>query len=203
MGGEAHVWDEMYRGGDYLRRWDSREPSPELIALVAAGTIPVKGRTLDIGCGAGRDAVFLAQQGYRSVGVDISAAALEIAAERARQAGVLVDWRPGNALELPLEAASIDFASDRGCFHHIPEALRPRYSAEVARVLRPGRSFLLRGCRLASDEDPSDDPFVAVTEASIDRAFGGKEWSRGPILPLRLVSDAGALDSNVVLLHRK
>jgi SAM-dependent methyltransferase len=198
----ASVWDAMYRSEEYLRRWDYRHPSAELVALVAAGTIPRGGRTLDLGCGAGRDAIFLARCGFRAVGVDLSEEALAIARGRAREAGVTVDWRRSSVLELPLPDRSVDFATDRGLIHHISEAKRPRYAAEVARVLRPGGCLLLRGSARAAAEDPDDAAFVALSEESIDRTFVPHGFRRGPVLPIALISDAGELESNLVLLRR-
>ncbi|MGM0867411.1 MAG: class I SAM-dependent methyltransferase [Bacillota bacterium] len=72
---------------------------------------------LDVGCGAGQEAVFLAQHGLNMIGVDLSAEALRIAAEQAKEAGVQVDWLHGNVLDLPVEEQSVDFVNDRGCFH--------------------------------------------------------------------------------------
>jgi ubiquinone/menaquinone biosynthesis C-methylase UbiE len=192
----------MYRSGEYLRRWDYRHPSGELVALVVAGSIPRGGRTVDLGCGAGRDAIFLGRCGFRSVGVDVSEEALAVARERAREAGVAVDRRRGSVLDLPLADRCVDFATDRGCIHRISEADRPRYAAEVARVLKPGGSLRLRGCARSAAEDPNDAPFVALTEDSIDRTFVPRGFRRGPMLPIVLVSDAGEWESNIVLLRR-
>jgi SAM-dependent methyltransferase len=202
MGKDATFWDAMYRDGEYLRRWDYRSASPELVAIVAAGLISHAGQTLDIGCGAGRDAIFLARLGYRSIGVDLSETALAVARQRAREAGVSVEWRRASALDLPLPDSSVEFATDRGCFQHIPEGERGRYASELARVLKPRGHFLLRGCRWTADDDPRDAPFVAVSGESIDHAFFREHWAHGPVLPVLLVSDAGALDANMVVLRR-
>ncbi|MCC7477324.1 class I SAM-dependent methyltransferase [bacterium] len=191
-------WDQAYASGEYLEHWDYRFPSQELVSLVASGAISPGSRVLDIGCGAGREIVFLARCGYEAVGVDLSAEALKIGAERAHQAGVSVDFRLGSALQLPLEDASIDFANDRGCFHHIADMLRMQYAEEVARVLRPGGRLMLRGCR-----EEGDESFVLVTEAVIDQYFRPEVFSRGPVLPIELISDAGSLKANVVVLTRR
>jgi ubiquinone/menaquinone biosynthesis C-methylase UbiE len=146
-------WDESYRSGGFLRMWDYKVPTQELVATVAALNLPAGANALDIGCGAGREAIFLAQCGFRTIGVDFAPTALAIAADRALRAGVRIQWRTGSALALPVPDASIDFATDRGCFHHVDEADRPAYARELARVLRPGGRFLLRGCR--RDDMPS------------------------------------------------
>ena len=167
------------------------------MATIASLGLPRGASALDIGCGAGTESVFLASCGLRTTGVDLSSTALAIAADRAQRAGVSVGGRTGTALAPPVPAASVDFANDRGCFHHVPEPDRPAYAREVARVLRPGGRLLLRGCRRA------DMPmFVTVTEEVIDRHFAPPVFARGPVLPITLASDSGSLDSNLVLLTR-
>ncbi|NJL26785.1 MAG: class I SAM-dependent methyltransferase [Thermoanaerobaculia bacterium] len=86
---------------------------------VAGGLVPAGGTVLDVGCGAGVEAIFMASLGFEVIGVDRSEAGLEIARERAKTAGVGVEWRLGDALALPVETESIDLALDRGCFHVI------------------------------------------------------------------------------------
>ena len=81
---DASFWDETYESGDYLNHWDYSFPSHELVAAVALRP-PTSGEmALDLGCGAGREAIFLATYGFRVIAVDISAKALEIARNRAR-----------------------------------------------------------------------------------------------------------------------
>jgi SAM-dependent methyltransferase len=192
----AHDWDAWYRSGQY-NHWDYAHPSQELVAAVAALGLGRGASALDLGCGAGRETIFLARLGLRATGADASGPALEIARGRAREAGVLVRWVRADVLDLPLPSASVDFANDRGCFHHVAHRDRARFAAEVARVLRPGGSLLLRGA------DPSQEGgFVAVTAEEIERWFPRAGLSPGPVLPITLVSDTGTLRANVVVLRR-
>ncbi len=191
----AYDWDGLYKSGDF-RHWDYAHASQELVSTVAALALPRGTRALDLGCGGGRETVFLALSGFRAVGVDLSGPALRIAHGRAREAGVSVQWMRASVLDLPLPSASQGFANDRGCFHHVAREHRGRYAAEVARVLRKGASLLLRGA------DPTQEGFVAVTEEEIDRWFARPTFARGPVLPITLVSDSGTLSANLVLLRR-
>jgi ubiquinone/menaquinone biosynthesis C-methylase UbiE len=97
-----------------------------------------------VGCGTGGDAVFLAGLGIATTGLDLSGDALIRARERAAAGGVEVTWIEGSALDLPLDAASIDLVTDRGCLHHIDGRDHTRYASEAARVLRPGGTLLVR-----------------------------------------------------------
>jgi SAM-dependent methyltransferase len=109
----------------------------------------------------------------------------------------MVDWREGSVLELPFGEASIHFAQDRGCFHHVPDAERERYASELARVLVPGARFLLSGGRHSGGAAGE-----AVDAASIDRVFAS-EFTRGAVVPYVAHSDAGTMDANLVLLERR
>ncbi|MBT2445146.1 class I SAM-dependent methyltransferase [Streptomyces sp. ISL-36] len=84
----AEFWEDRYRNSD--RVWSGR-PN-ELLVREVTGLAP--GTALDLGCGEGGDAVWLAAAGWRVTGVDISATALERAARHAAEAGVgqRVSW---------------------------------------------------------------------------------------------------------------
>lgn len=87
------VYDFLYRIGAarWKRGWDAG-PSPELEALVHAGTLTPEAvggtRAVDLGCGSGANTIFLAQCGFDATGVDFSGAAIEQARSAASQAGV-------------------------------------------------------------------------------------------------------------------
>ncbi len=197
---DSKFWDDSYVTGAFRDHWDYAVPSQELVSLVAAGVIPPHASVVDMGCGAGRESVFLAECGFDVIGVDISSKALEIAKRRAWDAGVEVDFRQGNFFELPIDDLSIGFVNDRGGFHLVSEKYRPQYVAEVRRVLKPDGIVMIRG---ASAEE-IDENLTPVTEESIDEHFPASEFSRGPVLPIKLVSDAeGTLDGRIVVLRKK
>jgi tellurite methyltransferase len=79
-------WDERYRNGEHT----IKEPSP-LLRTAIASLKP--GRALDIACGVGRHAIFLAEHGWHATAVDSSRVGIEILQQRAREAGVAVEAR--------------------------------------------------------------------------------------------------------------
>ncbi len=83
---DAEAWDERY-GEDQL--W-SGHPNEQLV--VEASDLEA-GTALDVGCGEGADAIWLAERGWRVTGIDVSARALGRAARAAEMAGAEVDWR--------------------------------------------------------------------------------------------------------------
>jgi ubiquinone/menaquinone biosynthesis C-methylase UbiE len=194
-------WEEAYINGSFRDMWDLSYPSQELVAFIATIKFPKVTVGLDVGCGAGREAIFLAQHGLDMIGVDLSEEALRIAAERAKEAGVQVDWRHGNVLDLPVEDQSVDFVNDRGCFHTIAEKERDQFAREIARILKPGGMMLLRGCR----EKIEKGHFVPVTGQAVDRHFG-KYFDFGKVFPIQMVTGIGfnpeGMKGNLVVLKK-
>ena len=168
----AENWERRYREGDLP--WDSGCPCDELAArfdeLALAARIrgdghgqrsadsSVRVTALDIGCGTGTNAMWMAQRGFEIVGVDIAATAIERAREKAGRAGVAnVRFVCGDILEtLPVAMCSVDFVFDRGCFHTLEPEDRDPFVRRVAEVLRPdGHWLMLSG---NADEQRGDRP---------------------------------------------
>ena len=102
---DAAEWDERY--GNAERVW-SGEPNGALVAEVG-GLEP--GRALDVGCGEGADAVWLARRGWQVTALDVSRVALDRAEHQARDAGVHVAWVHAGLVEAALPAGSFDLVS--------------------------------------------------------------------------------------------
>lgn len=136
-------WDEFYddrsRGVPFFRP----DPDESLVAWHRKGLleVPAGGRALDIGCGPGRNAVWLAEQGYDVDALDLSAAALHWGRERAAEAGVEVNFVRTNAFEWSVPTGGYDLVYDSGCFHHIPPHRRISYRSLLERALAPGGAF--------------------------------------------------------------
>ncbi len=101
-------------------------------------------RALDLGCGTGTNAVYLARHGWDVVGVDFAPRAVA----RARQRAALEHTTSANFIaadvtQLPDLGSPFDLALDIGCLHSLPARGRARYAAGLARVLRSGATYLL------------------------------------------------------------
>jgi SAM-dependent methyltransferase len=103
------------------------------------------GRALDLGCGTGRDAVYLAEHGWTVTGIDGVKQAIEAAKERSEGAGVDVNWILGDVTQLQTLglADGFDFVLDRGCFHGLSDSERDRCARGVTALTGPGARLLL------------------------------------------------------------
>ncbi|MBI2921568.1 MAG: class I SAM-dependent methyltransferase [Planctomycetes bacterium] len=138
------TWNAFYRATSTQDLpWHSGSAEPELMDLVRYGRLKPC-RALDVGCGQGTEAVFLALARFKVSAIDIAPRALARAKKLAKLLGAKVDFRLGSALSLPFRAREFAFVTDRGCFHSLGEEERPQWVAEIARVLRPGGTLLLR-----------------------------------------------------------
>ena len=135
------LWDGSYRGGK-RPFWDAGLPSGELRRVVEQGIIR-PGPAVDLGCGSGTDAVYLASKGFDVTAIDIAPTALSQAREKANRAGVKVRWLLANVLSLP-KLESFEFIFDRGCYHEVRFDNAAAYVETVRRLSQPGRTrFLL------------------------------------------------------------
>lgn len=129
-------WDSDYSSG--FTPWDSGTPDESLVGVVRAGIVR-PGRTLEVGCGTGTNALWLAGQGFDVIGIDVAARAIERARAKApacrfEALDFLTDDPPGGPF---------DFVFDRGCWHVFDEAVvRKRFAARVAALLAPGGKWL-------------------------------------------------------------
>jgi SAM-dependent methyltransferase len=192
----ASAWSDTYRMGDHSL-WDHVSPSSELVGYILGARLPARTRALDLGCGAGADAIFLAQQNFEVHGLDFSAEALCLAEQRARECGVRVDWHECSALNTPFDVGYFDLITDRGCCHHIGGLLRRRYAEEVARILKPGGVLFLRGRREV------DDPFFPIDRNSLSESFDSDRFEIGPDIPFFYEVDSGGIYATAVTIFRR
>jgi SAM-dependent methyltransferase len=159
-------WDAAYRDG---RRppWDSGRPSSDLVQAVEQGAIK-PGRAVELGCGSGTNAIYLAQRDFEVTAIDLAPTALAIAERKAREAGVQVRWLLADVLAPP-KLQPFDFIYDRGCYHGLRKHHAAAYVESLRRLSRPGTLVLILAGN-ANDPQPRSGP-PRVTEEEIRSDF--------------------------------
>lgn len=136
---DERFWDERYGQSD--RIW-SGNPNAQLVA--EASDLPA-GRALEVGCGEGADAIWLAKRGWQVTGVDISPVALARAAEHAEAEGVAdrITWLRADLTDGTSPGSGFDLVAAH--FLHIPGAQRVPLFHALAEAVGPGGTFLVVG----------------------------------------------------------
>jgi ubiquinone/menaquinone biosynthesis C-methylase UbiE len=130
------------------------------LARRVAQDLPPTARVLEVAPGPGYFAIELAKiasatpAGCRITGLDISRTFVEIARRNALEAGVAVEFRQGNAANMPFDSGSFDFLLCRAAFKNFTEPLRALQ--EMHRVLRPGGRALIIDLRKDASPDSVD-----------------------------------------------
>ena len=142
--------------------WDTGITPPEVERFVASHP---PGRAIDLGCGTGTNVVYLARHGWSAVGIDFAGRAIAKARRRARDAGVSPTFVVGDVTRFAV-TGPFDFALDIGCLHSIAASGWAGYAAGLARVVRPGGTYLLYAFAPGG-------PAVGLTADDVGTTFAG------------------------------
>jgi ubiquinone/menaquinone biosynthesis C-methylase UbiE len=154
----------------FLARWYARNTGRHIddyrkAAREVAGWLPAGSDVLEVAPGPGYFAVALAKLGsYHIVGLDISETFVEIATDNAKQAGVDIEFRHGNASSMPFDSGSFDFVYCRAAFKNFSEPVRA--IDEMHRVLKYGGTALIVDLR---KDATARDIDAAVAEMGLSR----------------------------------
>jgi ubiquinone/menaquinone biosynthesis C-methylase UbiE len=163
---DADIFEKAY---DSRPPWDIEGPQPEIVRLAEAGAID--GTVLDVGCGTGENALYLAGQGLDVWGIDFIPKAIEQARDKALKRGLQVHFQVGDALKLEVLGRTFDTVIDSGLFHTFSDEEQSVFVRGLARVVRPGGAgFIL----CFSDEEPPGQGPRRVSRDEIRSAF--REW---------------------------
>lgn len=164
---ELTRWDERYEKGD--TPWETGQSSSELQRVLAETAIRPC-RVLELGCGTGASAVWLAQQGFDVTAIDLSKLAIDRARQRATEAGVRVNFLVADVLKPPTELAGpFDFFFDRGCYHVVRREDVAAYVNTIRLLTRPGTlGLILTG----NAREPHAPGPPVVTEEQIRAELG-------------------------------
>jgi SAM-dependent methyltransferase len=168
---DQDIYDRLvdrYESGEVP--WGDDLPPPEIMALVEK--LP-PGRALDLGCGYGRSAIYLAQHGWQVDGVDFISLAIANAISRAEREGVSdhVEFHLGRVTNLNFLQDSFDLAIDVGCMHSLDESDLMRYRDNVYRLLKPGGQYVLFA---HLRDDKADVPGRGIYEETVYELFNSQ-----------------------------
>lgn len=140
--------EKLYQDSSKDIPWDLGKPYRRLIEFVKKNRPCL---ALDVGCGTGTDAIFLAQKGFEVTGIDISKEAIKRAKKKAKKAKVKVNFVVGDVFNMPFKDESFKFVNDNGCLHLLDKKGWKKFIKEVYRVMKIGGKFLLK---CFSDKEP-------------------------------------------------
>ena len=155
------LWDSDYRKPEPAY-WDIGRPADELQKVVSGGTVP-RCRVVDMCCGSGTDAIYLAGKGFDVTAIDVAPTALGQALEKAARAKVSVNWVVADILAPP-DVKPFDFVYDRGCYHVVRDQNLTAYTETLRRFSHPGTKFLLLASRR---DDMVEGGHSGVTEEDL------------------------------------
>ena len=191
-------WDERYRGTELV--WSAR-PNRFLVAETES---LAPGRALDLACGEGRNAVWLAEQGWQATGVDFSGVAIEKARSLARERSVEAEWIAADLLEYQPPTAAFDLVI---LFYlQLPGDELARVLARAAAALAPGGTLLLVGHdsrNLEYGYGGPKDAAVLYVAADITPHLDGLEIERAETVVRTVETDDGTREALDVLVRAR
>lgn len=178
----ANSFESAYRG---TPPWDIGRPQPGIMRLAETGQIA--GSVLDVGCGTGENALYLAERGFAATGIDGAPTAIRKARAKAKRRGLNASFEVADALNLSAPAQPFDSVIDSGLFHVFSDEERARFTESLGRVVRPDGTYYLM---CFSDQQPGDWGPRRVTQAEIRSVFS-EGWRINYIEPSAFETNDG------------
>jgi SAM-dependent methyltransferase len=186
------LWDQRHAAADPI---EDAKPDPTLIREI--GALP-PGRALDLGAGDGRNATWLARQGWQVTAVDFSEVAIARGRARAAAEGVEVDWRLADLLEWTPEARAYDLVTL--FFIHLPrEERRAVYERAADAVAMRGTLLVVAHDRTnpSSGSGGPQDPDVLVSPPEVTAELVGFRVERAETVRRTTRDGRGPIDAIV------
>jgi SAM-dependent methyltransferase len=140
QGTDPAWWDGLFADRSKPCPFFTEWPDENLAEWLRHGLL-TPGRVLELGCGHGRNATYLASLGCTVDAVDFSAQAIEWARQRGNRAGARPSFWCCSIFDAQVTEGCYDLVYDSGCFHHLPPHRRHDYTELVRKALKPGGSY--------------------------------------------------------------
>lgn len=138
------LYELLYRIPFVPIEWIFGPLVPALVELVENGRVP-PGRAIDLGCGVGVEAIYLARHGFDVTGVDFSPTAIKRARRNAREAGVQVTFVEDDLTNLRHVSGTFDLLVDIGALYDLNQTDRDLYVRNILPLTQSDTSYLLMG----------------------------------------------------------
>ncbi|MEU5627195.1 class I SAM-dependent methyltransferase [Streptomyces tendae] len=171
---EKIPFEKLYQDGEKigpLMPWNIGGPQPAVRAICEDGGF--RGHVLDLGCGLGDNALYLASQGHQVSAVDISEVAVECGRKKARDYELTVDFQVADAFSLTNSGTRYDVILDSAFFHTVPEGEIPRYTELLRALCEEGAELHL--FTFSKELTPDYPGPRRISEAELRDAFGA-QW---------------------------
>lgn len=136
-------WERKWANPNYSPFWKTEQPQKELVEAVDSGWFQKSQRVIDLGCGSGEVSRWLADKGFPVLGLDFSSVAIENCRRLSAGQLKLPTFEVVDLCQEELRLEPAFSLIDRGCFHRLPENLRPIFAQNIARSTVSGGHFLL------------------------------------------------------------
>ena len=159
----VEAWDERWATEEGRADW--LQPHPAVVAVLPELKARGARRVLDLGCGVGRHALLLAENGFAVEAMDGAPAGIAFAGQQAKARGLSLSIRQGEADALPFPDASFDYVLSWNVIYHGTMGDVGRRLAEIWRVLKPGA--LYQGTMLSKRDSRYGDGAVVAPDTMI------------------------------------
>ncbi len=171
------AWQARWAAPDYSPPWRVAGPAQlprELVDAVESAWFPVGVSLLDVGCGSGEIAAWLAARGYEVLGIDYAAPAVALARQRHGTQGGRLCFETVDICRAAPRGGRFGALLDRGCFQGIPRAFVADYVRHVGACADPEARFLLLCATRRPGRDPRPEARVYRDRADeVARLFQG------------------------------
>ncbi len=148
-------WDKFYSDREKPVPFFINVPDENLVSYMNTA-FSKRGKVLDIGCGNGRNSLYLAKQGFKVQGIDFSKNSIEWARQNAIESSIEADFINQSIFDFDAPTCSYDYIYDGGCLHHIKPHRRAKYLSKVHSLLKEEGYFGLTSFNLKGGANISD-----------------------------------------------
>ncbi|WP_459476917.1 class I SAM-dependent methyltransferase [Clostridium saccharoperbutylacetonicum] len=172
-------WNKFYSNKEKAVPFFKNNPDENLITYFDRGILK-EGKALDIGCGKGRNSIYIAKKGLEVCGVDFSETSIEMANKIATEQGRKVKFSCQSIFDFQSEKENYDFIYDSGCFHHIKPHRREQYLSTILKYLKPNGYFAMICFNLKGGANISD--YDVYKDNSMHGGMGFSDYKLKTIL---------------------